>query len=206
MQRRCGLPLIWSWISWACDIAAVCRLKLVRTDRMEGCVFFFSVFSCSHTHPLLTSSLVMDHPWLLGSIYIDLLTNCLILVKIHLSEVWLVVFFFFHGGPHPTQTCQSLMHHLDRVWLIRFCFSTLEFYRYSDTWKEKHVSFGDRLILINSAVISCPTCMLSFFQTPNRAQLVGLLQISDKHKNKHLSKWNGVFFLLFDIRCFHWTQ
>jgi hypothetical protein len=75
MQRRCGLPLIWSWISWACDIAAVCRLKLVRTDRMEGCVFFFSVFSCSHTHPLLTSSLVMDHPWLLGSIYIDLLTE-----------------------------------------------------------------------------------------------------------------------------------
>jgi hypothetical protein len=176
-----------------------------RKNRSNGgmCVFLLGIL---FSHTPLANEQSGYHPWLLGSIYIDLLTNCLILVKIHLSEVSLVVFFFFHGGPHPTQTCQSLMHHLDRVWLIRFCFCTLEFYRYGDTWKEKHVSFGDRLILINSAVISCPTCMLSFFQTPNRAQLVGLLQISDKHKDKHLSKWNGVFFLLFDIRCFHWTQ
>ena len=64
-------------------------------------------------------------------------------------------------------------------------------------WAGKMLSYGDRLVLINSVLTSLPMFLLSFFQIP-----VGVHKrldfyrsrffwLSDKHKRKYwLSKWN----------------
>ena len=64
-------------------------------------------------------------------------------------------------------------------------------------WKDKHLSYGGRLVLINSALSSLAMFMLSFFDIPKGAlkkldyYRCRFFWQGDGHKKKYrLAKWN----------------
>ncbi|XP_019418405.1 PREDICTED: uncharacterized protein LOC109329188 [Lupinus angustifolius] len=68
------------------------------------------------------------------------------------------------------------------------------------SWKDKHISFGGRLILLNSVLANIPTYMLSLYKTPKKvlAKLVSM-QRNFLWGNKRGGK--GIAWVAWDVVC-----
>ena len=58
------------------------------------------------------------------------------------------------------------------------------FKRKLSTWKAKHLSYGGRLVLLNSVLSSLPMFMMSFFEIPK-----GILKRLDYYRSRFF--WQG---------------
>jgi hypothetical protein len=121
------------------------------------CILLFS------THTLLMSNGLWI-PWLLGSIYIDLVSelfNDSEDTSIS-SMIGCFLFLRWRAPPHSNLVCSD-----DEP--FRPCMIDVDLFLHvgilQSSLKEMDFSFGDRIILMNSVVISCPTCMLSFYKS-----------------------------------------
>jgi len=99
-------------------------------------------------------------------------------------------------GSYPFRYIGILMHHTK---LRNADWGIIEerFKRKLSTWKAKHLSYGGRLILLNSVLSSLPIFMMSFFEIPKCVlkrldfyRSTFFWQGNSDKKKYHLAKWD----------------